>query len=62
MPANEAEAIYLRERERRHLQALVRQQTCPQRLALSYPLICVGWLGFVAGTVVSQSHCCRAEF
>jgi putative transposase len=39
MPTNEAEAIYLSERERRHLQALVRQQTCPQHLALRARII-----------------------
>jgi transposase-like protein len=34
MPTNEAEPIHLSERERRDLQALVRQQTCPQHLVL----------------------------
>lgn len=34
MPTNVAEPIHLSERERRDLQALVRQQTSPQHLAL----------------------------
>lgn len=34
MPIKEAEAIDLSERERDHLQTLVRQQSCPQHLAL----------------------------
>ena len=34
MPTNEADPIHLTERERSELQALVRQQTCPQHLVL----------------------------
>ena len=34
MPANEANPIHLSERERRDLEALVRQQTCAQHVAL----------------------------
>jgi len=34
MPANEANPIYPSERERRDLEALVRQQTCAQHVAL----------------------------
>ena len=34
MPANEANPIYPSERERRDLEALVRQQTCAQHAAL----------------------------
>lgn len=39
MPINEADPIHLSERERRDLQALVRQQTCPQHLALRARII-----------------------
>ena len=35
MPANEANPIYLSERERRDLEALVRQQTCAQIVLLA---------------------------